>query len=85
VKPSEHSRRARNFEPPQPEHQVSERDEWFLSFACALAQIWRLHHDGQMIRHILTSCGISLKHLENAGIDDLDLAALQAAIYPRQS
>ena len=52
----------------------------FSGFACALAQIWRLHRDGQMVRHILTASNISLKHLENAGVDEFDLSALRAAM-----
>lgn len=84
AQPREHSRRARNVEPPQPEHQTSERDEWFFGFASALASIWRLHHDGQMVRHILSSNGITLKHFENAGVDEFDVRAIRTAVNGRR-
>lgn len=55
-------------------------DPWFHGYATALAQIWRLHHDGQMVRHLLTAGGIRFKALEEAGCDDLDLDAIRSAL-----
>ena len=67
TKSLERSRQARNFEPidiaARPECEV---DDWLVGFGCARAQIWRLHHDGQMF--------------ESAGLDDFDLQALRAAV-----
>lgn len=82
MKGSEKTRRVRNCEPPEPVQHVG-RDDWYLGFACALAEIWRLHHDGSMIRHLLSKSGISIKHLEDAGVDEFDLAAIQNAMARR--
>lgn len=59
---------------------VSNPDDWYLGFACALAQIMRLHRDGQMVRHILSATGVGLKHLEEAGVDEFDFAAVREAL-----
>lgn len=81
MKSHEKSRRVRNYEP---QSRVAEPDDWYLGFASALAQIWRLHHDGQMVRHILSASGIMLKHFESAGVDEFDLSAVREAIRGRR-
>lgn len=58
-------------------------DPWYLGYAAALAEIWRMHHDGQMVRHLLQSSGITIKHLELGGVDVYDMAAIEAACRPR--
>lgn len=70
----------RRREPPEPAHMVI-ADDWYLGFASALAEIWRMHRDGSMVRHILTSTGVTIKHLENGGVDDYDLGAIRAAVF----
>lgn len=55
-------------------------DPWFHGYACALAQIWRLHRDGQTVRHLLAASGIRFKALEEAGCDDLDIEAIRSAL-----
>lgn len=60
-------------------------DPWYLGYATALAEIWRLHHDGQMVRHILTAGGLTLKHLELGGVDEYDLAAIRDACLGTRS
>lgn len=59
-------------------------DPWYLGYATALAEIWRLHHDGQLVRHILTARGLTLKHLERGGVGEYDLAAIRDACLDRQ-
>ena len=67
-KTNDKSRRARNLEPPAPIQLIVstgtpvDPDDWYSGFGSALAQIWRLHHDGQMVRHLMTSSGFTLKH-----------------------
>lgn len=63
---------------PQPPMVV--QDDWYLGFASALAEIWRLHHDGQMVRHLMTANGITLKHFTEAGVDDIDMEAIGRAL-----
>jgi hypothetical protein len=74
----------RRKEPPEPATTMT-ADPWYSGFATALAEIWRLHRDGQMVRHILTSSGITIKHLETGGVDDLDLDAVRSACSARRS
>jgi hypothetical protein len=89
MRATEKTRRARNHEPPQPIQLVAstgdpvDPDDWYSGFACALSLIWRLHHDGQMVRHIMSSTGIGLKHLEDAGVDEYELSAVREALRGR--
>lgn len=72
----------RNHEPGEPITTVT-ADPWYQGFASALAEIWRMHHDGQMVRHILQGSGISIKHLEAGGVEDYDMTAITAALAGR--
>lgn len=74
----------RRCEPGEPITIVSP-DPWYLGYATALAEIWRLHHDGQMVRHILTASGLTLKHLEWGGVEEFDLAAIRDACLGTRS
>jgi len=69
----------RNCEPSDPITVVT-ADPWYCGYASALAQIWRLHGDGQMVRHLLVAGGITIKHLEVGGVDDLDMGAIYTAL-----
>jgi hypothetical protein len=68
----------RRCEPGEPITTISP-DPWYPGYATALAEIWRLHHDGQMVRHILTAGGLTLKRLELGGVEERDLAAIRDA------
>jgi len=59
---------------------VERGDQWYFGFAQALVSVWRLHHEGTMVRHIMNSNGITLKHLEAAGVESRDLDAICAAL-----
>lgn len=89
MKGSEKSRRVRNCEPPQAITLIAETgqpvdpDDWFSGFASALAQVWRLHHDGAMVRHVMVAGGITLKHFEGCGVDEYDLSAIRDALKAR--
>ena len=86
AKSLERSRQARGFEPieicARKDRQV---DDWLCGFGTALAQIWRLHHDGQMVRHIMSANGLPLNLFESAGIDEFDMQALRAAVEGKQA
>jgi hypothetical protein len=74
----------RRCEPGEPIAMVTP-DPWYLGYATALAEIWRLHHDGQMVRHILAAGGLTLKHLELGGVEERDLAAIRDACLGTRS
>lgn len=74
----------RRCEPGEPITTVTP-DPWYLGYAAALAEIWRLHHDGQLVRHILTAGGLTLKHLELGGVEERDLAAIRDACLGTRS
>lgn len=79
------SRAVRLREPAEPTTIVVAHDPWYLGWAAALAEIWRMHRDGQMVRHIMTSSGVTYKHLEQAGVDELDLSAIREACLRSRS
>lgn len=84
AKSLERSRQARNFEPIEiVARDGCEVDDWLCGFGSALAQIWRLHHDGQMVRHIMSANGLPLNLFESAGLDGFDMQALRAAVDGR--
>jgi len=58
--------------------------EWLAGYARALSTIWRLHHDAQMIRHIMISGGVTLRNLELAGVDEQDLSIARRAFLEDQ-
>ena len=71
--------------PPRQTHGRSgDRDEWIAGWASALSAIWRLHHDARMIRHIMISSGITLRHLELAGVEERDLSIVRRAFLEGQ-
>lgn len=84
IKAAEKSRRIRNHELPEPANNVTRSDEWYVGFASAIAQIWRLYGDGKLVRHLVRASGLSLKHFEDAGVDEFDLAAICTALYGRR-
>ncbi len=75
---------ARRCEPGEPTTMVTP-DPWYLGYATALAQIWRLHHDGQLVRHVLAAGGLTFKHLELGGVEGRDLAAIRDACLGTRS
>lgn len=78
----ERSRKVRNREAAPLTH---DQDPWFLGYAAALADVWRLHREGSIVRHILDAGGLTLKHLEEGGVEDFDLAAIRDAVYGTNS
>lgn len=81
AKSLERSRQARNFEPIEiVAREGCEVDDWLCGFGTALGQIWRLHHDGQMVRHIMSANGLALNLFESCGIDEFDLHDIRAAL-----
>jgi hypothetical protein len=58
-------------------------DAWLQGFAACLLSIWQLHHDGQMVRHIINANGITLGSLRDSGIDEDHYDALVKACFPK--
>jgi hypothetical protein len=49
-------------------------------FGCAIADVWRLHHDGQMVRHLINANGFTLGSFRDAGMLDADYEAICQAV-----
>lgn len=52
---------------------------WTRGFASALADVWRLHHDGQMVRHLISANGLSLGDIR-LHASDFDYRSIVAAV-----
>jgi len=60
---------------------LSPEDAAFMrGFGAALASIWRCHHDGQMVRHLITQNNFSLSSFRDVGMLDADYAAIREAV-----
>ncbi len=75
---NEHDRKVRNREAISNTH---EPDPWFCGYATALADLWRLHREGSLVRNVILSGGLTVKHLEEGGVDEFDLSAIREAVY----
>lgn len=71
----------RRHEPPEPAHHVEPGDQFYAGFAAALAMLQR-YGDASAMRHIMTSSGITLKHLEQAEVYEFDLDAIRRGFAP---
>jgi len=58
-------------------------DEWLMGYACALANISRLHNETQLVRHVLLADGITIQRLEHAGVEPYDLLEIKHCVYGR--
>lgn len=59
-------------------------DAWFAGFAYALGQIVMLGYDASGVRHIMSSNGFNLKTLEDAGVEDVDVARIRRVLSGRE-
>lgn len=60
---------------------LSPEDAAFMrGFGSALASIWRCHHDGQMIAHLIKENNFTLESFRGVGMLDADLAAIRRAV-----
>jgi hypothetical protein len=55
-------------------------DVWMRGFATALASMWRLHHDPQMVHAVLRHNGLTVEDLRAAGVDEYDLAVFARCV-----
>lgn len=63
---------------------LSTEDKAFMrGFGVAIAEIWRCHHDGQMVRHLVKENGFSLRAFRDVGLLDADYAAIEQALRRR--
>jgi hypothetical protein len=49
-------------------------------FGVALAEIWKLHHDGQMVRHLMSANGFALAEFSDVDLTEGDYAAICQAV-----
>lgn len=60
---------------------LSTKDAAFMrGFGAALASIWRCHHDGQMVRHLITQNNFKLASFRGVGMLDADYKAIKSAV-----
>lgn len=65
----------------KPVAKLSPEDAAFMrGFGTALASIWRCHHDGQMVQHLIWQNGFTLGSFEGIGMFDADLVAIKRAV-----
>jgi hypothetical protein len=65
---------------------LSAEDRAFMrGFGIALATIWRCHHDGQMVRHLIKENNFTLASFRGVGLLDADFAAIDQALKRRSS
>lgn len=57
-----------------------EEASFMRGFGTALASIWRCHHDGQMVRHLIKQNNFTFASFRDIGMLDTDLAAIQKAV-----
>ena len=60
---------------------LSPEDAAFMrGFGIALASIWRCHHDGQMVQHLIKENNFTLASFRGVGMLNADLAAIRRAV-----
>ena len=60
---------------------LSSEDAAFMrGFGIALATIWRCHHDGQMVTHLIKENNFTLASFRGIGMLETDLAAIRRAV-----
>lgn len=65
---------------------LSAEDAAFMrGFGIALATIWRCHHDGQMVQHLIKENNFTLASFRGVGLIDADYAAIGQAIRRRST
>jgi hypothetical protein len=61
--------------------ELSAEDRAFMrGFGTALASIWRCHHDGQMVVHLIKENNFTPASFHDVGMLDADLAAIHQAV-----
>lgn len=65
---------------------LSAEDKAFMrGFGIALATIWRCHHDGQMVTHVIKENNFTLASFRAVGLLDADYAAIDQALKRRST
>lgn len=65
----------------KPAKKISAEDAAFMrGFGAALATIWRCHHDGQMVQHLIQQNNFTLAAFRGIGMLDADLTAIRKAM-----
>ena len=59
---------------------INTQRAFMRGFGAAIADIWRLHHDGQMVRHLIKANGFSLASFRDVEMLEADYAAICQAL-----
>jgi hypothetical protein len=62
------------------DHARALRAAFMRGFGVALAEIWKLHHDGQMVRHLMSANGFALAEFSDVDLTEGDYAAICQAV-----
>jgi hypothetical protein len=62
------------------DHAGALRAAFMRGFGVALAEIWKLHHDGQMVRHLMSANGFALAEFSDVDLTESDYAAICQAV-----
>jgi hypothetical protein len=77
------SRRWRSKKPAAKKNKLSPEDAAFMrGFGTALASIWRCHHDGQMVQHLIKANNFKLGDFRDLDID-VDYEMIRQALRSR--
>ncbi len=68
----------------KPAKKLTAEDAAFMrGFGAALASVWRCHHDGQMVQHLIRQNNFTLASFRGVGMLAADLAAIRQAVRKR--
>lgn len=59
------------------------RNTFMRGFGVALAEIWRLQHDGQMVEQLLKANGFTIEMFNDVGLVEYDRHAIRDALASR--
>jgi hypothetical protein len=59
---------------------VLDPDDWMMGFAHALAKLWQISRDGNMVRRLMDECRITERKLLLADVGEYDRADIRSAM-----
>ena len=62
------------------DHARALRNAFMRGFGLALAEVWKLHHDGQMVRHLMSANGFALAEFSDVDLLESDYEAICQAM-----
>lgn len=77
---NEMNRRWRGKKKPTAKKLSAEDKAFMRGFGIALASVWRCHHDGQMVRHVIKENNFTLASFRDVGMLPADYTAIKQAV-----